>query len=197
MISLIVAIANNYVIGNDNSIPWYLPRDLAWFKKHTLHKPVIMGRYTWESIGKKPLSERVNIIISKLSDFYHYNSSNSKNVIWVNSINQALSFAESLNLKETMIIGGASIYNQMFDYAHCLYITSIDLNIKGNTYFFPKLKSSEWICTFREFHDADKINTHNCCFNIFKRKDGSSDWTRTSDMRINSPPFYQLNYRGF
>lgn len=168
MISLIVAIASNYVIGNGNSIPWYLPRDIAWFKKHTLHKPVIMGRYTWESIGKKPLPERVNIIISKVSNGYHYNSSN--NVIWVNSINQALSFADSLNLEETMIIGGASIYNQMLDYAHCLYITYIDLNIKGNIYFFPKINSSEWVCIFREFHDADKINTHNCSFNIFKRK---------------------------
>ncbi|WWP01027.1 MAG: type 3 dihydrofolate reductase [Candidatus Dasytiphilus stammeri] len=166
MISLIVAIASNHVIGNDNTIPWYLPRDLAWFKKHTLHKPVIMGRYTWESIGQKPLSERVNIIISNVRNSYHHKS--TPNVIWVNSIDKALNFAGSLNIEEIMVIGGASIYSQMLNYAHCLYITSIDLYIEGNA-FFPKIEFKEWVCTFREFHEADKINTHNCYFNIFQR----------------------------
>ncbi|WWP00535.1 MAG: type 3 dihydrofolate reductase [Candidatus Dasytiphilus stammeri] len=165
MISLIVAIASNHVIGNNNTIPWYLPIDRAWFKKHTLYKPVIMGRYTWESINQKPLPERVNIIISNVNNSYYYKSSN--NVIWVNSINKAISFADSLNLAEIMVIGGASIYSQMLDYAHCLYITSIDLNIEGNAYF-PKIDSKKWVCTFREFHEADKMNTHNCYFNIFK-----------------------------
>ena len=158
-ISLIAAMAQQRVIGHDNQMPWYLPADLAWFKRNTLHKPVIMGRKTFESIGR-PLPTRENIVLS------HYPGSN-KNVSWVRSIDEALYKVDTAS--EVMVIGGGHLYSVFLPLAHRLYLTHIDLNIAGDT-FFPDYTLFNWQILFDEFHQADEKNPYHYQFQILERQ---------------------------
>lgn len=159
MISLIAALAADRVIGMENAMPWHLPADLAWFKRNTLNKPVIMGRRTWESIGR-PLPGRLNIVISS-------QKGEAEGVTWVSSIDEALSAAG--DAEELMVIGGGRIYEQMLPRADRLYLTHIDAEVEGDTYF-PDYEPDEWQSTFDEFHDADENNSHSFCFEILERR---------------------------
>ncbi|QCI24799.1 type 3 dihydrofolate reductase [Buchnera aphidicola (Rhopalosiphum padi)] len=159
-ISLIAAISNNLVIGNNNKMPWYLPEDLKWFKKNTIHKNVIMGRLTWDSILKNPLPMRTNIVISHKKII-------KKGVIWANSISKAL-LATKYD-KEIMVIGGAEIYKQMLFYANKLYLTHVDFNGIGDTYFPQYKLYKSWKTIFRKQHFKDKNNPYNLCFEILSR----------------------------
>ncbi|AMA64973.1 Dihydrofolate reductase [Candidatus Arsenophonus lipoptenae] len=158
-ISLIAAISINKAIGFKNRIPWILSTDLAWFRKNTLNKPVVMGRITYESIGN-PLDQRLNIILS------HTYLNNDNRIIWVHSINEVLDITESM--EETMIIGGGKIYELFLPYANKIYLTHVDINIIGDV-FFPNYKSTSWKTVFIEYHRADKKNTHNYRFEILER----------------------------
>ncbi|WWP00024.1 MAG: type 3 dihydrofolate reductase [Candidatus Dasytiphilus stammeri] len=164
-ISLIAAIANNNVIGINNTIPWHLPADLNWFKNHTFNKPIMMGRYTWQSL-KKPLLERHNIVVSK--SLTKNNISDNNPIRLVSSIKLALDLALNLDFKEIMVIGGGNIYHQMINYADRLYLTYIDLEVEGDTYF-PIYSRKEWISIFKEFHSADDNNHHSYYFEILNR----------------------------
>ncbi|ANZ22793.1 dihydrofolate reductase [Buchnera aphidicola (Diuraphis noxia)] len=158
-ISLIAAISNNLVIGYNNKIPWHMPEDLKWFRKNTINKNVIMGRLTWESINK-PLSMRHNIVVSK-------KKIQKKNVIWANSISNAIISAQ--HDKEIMIIGGAQIYKNMLFYANKLYLTHIDINLIGDTYF-PKYQTFPyWKVLFKKTFIKNKENPYNCIFEILSR----------------------------
>jgi len=159
MISLIAAMAADRVIGMDNAMPWHLPADLAWFKCHTLNKPVIMGRRTWESIGR-PLPDRLNIVISS-------QPSSVEGVTWVASVEEALQAAGEA--EEVMVIGGGRIYEQFLAQADKLYLTHIDAEVVGDT-TFPDFEPEEWQSTFSEFHDADEKNSHSYCFEILERR---------------------------
>ncbi|MFP3036915.1 MAG: type 3 dihydrofolate reductase [Arsenophonus sp.] len=159
-ISIIAAISSNKVIGFQKSIPWILSVDLAWFKRITLNKPVIMGRITYESIGK-PLLERLNIIISNT-----YHDKDHENIIWVNSIDQALVAAGIV--EEIMIIGGRKIYELFLPMSNRLYLTHVDLEVIGDTYF-PFYNINEWKSVFNEYHKADKKNSYDYCFEILER----------------------------
>ncbi|WP_176110298.1 type 3 dihydrofolate reductase [Izhakiella australiensis] len=159
MISLIAAMAADRVIGMENAMPWHLPADLAWFKKHTLNKPVIMGRRTWESIGR-PLPGRKNIVISR-------QSGSDEGAIWVSSLQEALTAAGEV--EEVMIIGGGDIYRQFIDKANRLYLTHIDAEVDGDTHF-PDYEPVQWQSTFSEFHDADEKNSHGYCWEILERR---------------------------
>ncbi|BGI50965.1 MAG: type 3 dihydrofolate reductase [Arsenophonus endosymbiont of Ceratovacuna japonica] len=159
-ISLIAAISVNKVIGLKNNMLWKLSSDLAWFKYNTLNKPVIMGRITYESIGK-PLSQRFNIILSKTY------SNNKKNVFWVNSVDKALIAAKGS--EEIMIIGGGKIYELFLPMANRLYLTHVDIKVIGNVYF-PVYKTNEWNSIFKEYHQIDKKNNYNYCFEILERR---------------------------
>jgi len=159
MISLIAAMAADRVIGMDNAMPWHLPADLAWFKRHTLNKPVIMGRRTWESIGR-PLPDRLNIVISS-------QPSSVEGVTWVASVEEALQAAGEA--EEVMVIGGGRIYEQFLAQADKLYLTHIDAEVVGDT-TFPDFEPEEWQSTFSEFHDADEKNSHSYCFEILERR---------------------------
>lgn len=134
MISLIVAMANHSVIGKDNQLPWHLPEDLRYFKAITMGHPVIMGRKTFESIGKA-LPGRQNIVVSTNRDYA------APSCLVVTSLNDALEVAEVTD--ETFVIGGAKLFETALPIAEKLYITRIYADIDGNT-FFPKLDSSEW-----------------------------------------------------
>lgn len=158
MISLIAALAVDRVIGMENAMPWNLPADLAWFKRNTLNKPVIMGRLTWESIGR-PLPGRKNIVLSRTPG-------NDDHVLWVSSVEEALALcAED---PEVMVIGGGHVYQQFLPMAHRLYLTHIDAEVEGDTHF-PEYETDEWQSVFSEFHDADDKNSHSYCFEILER----------------------------
>ena len=160
MISLIAALAADRVIGMENAMPWDLPADLAWFKRNTLNKPVIMGRLTWESIGR-PLPGRHNIVVSSRP------GQNVDGVTWVTSLEQALAAAG--DVEEIMVIGGGRIYEQMLDRADRIYLTHIDAEVEGDTHF-PDYEPDEWQSVFSEFHDADEKNSHSYCFEILERR---------------------------
>ncbi len=144
VISLIVAMAHDRVIGKDNQMPWHLPADLKHFKAVTLGKPVIMGRKTFESIGM-PLPGRKNIIVTRRQDFV------AEDCVVVNTLDAALQAAG--DVEEVMIIGGANIYGQMLDRADRLYLTLIDLDTDGDTRF-PEYQHLEWREMSRQEHPA-------------------------------------------
>ncbi|MCJ7924804.1 MAG: type 3 dihydrofolate reductase [Pantoea vagans] len=159
MISLIAALAADRIIGMENAMPWDLPADLAWFKRNTLKKPVIMGRLTFESIGR-PLPGRLNIVVSS-------KPGTTEGVTWVTSLDEALQAAG--DAEEIMVIGGGRVYEQMLKRADRLYLTHIDAEVEGDTQF-PDYEPDEWQSSFSEFHDADEQNSHSYCFEILDRR---------------------------
>ncbi|MCI1680274.1 MAG: type 3 dihydrofolate reductase [Ewingella americana] len=161
IISLIAALAADRVIGMENAMPWHLPADLAWFKRNTLNKPVIMGRKTFESIGR-PLPGRLNIVISSQPGTHD-------GVTWVTSIDAAIAAAG--DVEEVMVMGGGHVYDQFLARADRLYLTHIDAEVEGDTHF-PDYEPDEWESTFSEFHDADEQNSHGFCFEILDRNRG-------------------------
>ncbi|PHM71742.1 type 3 dihydrofolate reductase [Xenorhabdus sp. KJ12.1] len=158
-ISLIAAMAMDRVIGLDNAMPWTVPGDLAWFKRNTLGKPIVMGRVTYESIGR-PLPGRLNIIISR-------QPGSDDRVTWVSSIEEALAAAG--DVEEIMVIGGGKIYEQFIPLASRMYLTHIDAEVIGDTHF-PDYEPDEWNSVFTEYHDADERNSHSYCFEILERR---------------------------
>ncbi|PHM39873.1 hypothetical protein Xmau_02475 [Xenorhabdus mauleonii] len=159
-ISLIAAMAMDRVIGMENAMPWTLPGDLAWFKRNTLGKPVIMGRVTYESIGR-PLPGRLNIVISS-------QPAGDEQVTWVNTIEAALAAAG--DAEEIMVMGGGKIYEQFIPLANRMYLTHIDAEVIGDTHF-PDYEPDEWNSVFTEYHDADETNSHGYCFEILERRE--------------------------
>ena len=159
IISLIAALAADRVIGMENAMPWHLPADLAWFKRNTLNKPVIMGRKTFESIGR-PLPGRHNIVLSS-------QPGHEADVTWVTSLDEALVAAGPV--EEVMVMGGGRVYSQFLSRANRLYLTHIDAEVEGDTHF-PDYEPDEWETSFSEFHDADELNSHGYCFEILERR---------------------------
>lgn len=159
IISLIAAMAAGRVIGNDNVMPWHLPADLAWFKKNTINKPVIMGRKTYESIGR-PLPGRKNIILTR-------NRGSDERVTWVNSIDDALLAAQGA--EEAMIIGGGNIYRQFLPLAQRLYLTHIEAQLQGDTHF-PAYENGDWRTIFTETHEPDEKNSYHYRFIILEHR---------------------------
>lgn len=160
-IAMIAAMANNRVIGKDNQMPWHLPADLKHFKKVTLGKPVIMGRKTYQSIGKA-LPGRRNIVISRQSGALSIDAD------WVQSIEQALALVQ--DEAEVMIIGGAEIYRQVLPLADTLYITDIDLTVEGDAFFPDYQAVAEWSESESESHQSDPQNPHSYHFRTLNRE---------------------------
>jgi len=134
-ISMIVARSRNYVIGRDNQMPWKISADLQFFKKVTMGHPVIMGRKTWESIGR-PLPGRRNIVVSRNADLQLTGAE------VVNSLDAALA---TLNeFPRVFVIGGEQLFTQAFPKADRLYITEIDIDVDGGDTFFRVPNPSEW-----------------------------------------------------
>ncbi len=134
-ISMIVARSRNHVIGRDNQMPWKISADLQFFKRVTMGHPVIMGRKTWESIGR-PLPGRRNIVVSRNANY------EAKGAELVGSLEEALN---SLNeFERVFVIGGEQLFKQAFDKADRLYITEIDLDIEGGDTFFAVPDPDNW-----------------------------------------------------
>ncbi len=159
MISLIAALAADRVIGMKNAIPWHLPADLLWFKRHTLNKPVIMGRRTFESIGFV-LPNRLNIVLSS-------KPAHDIRVSWATTLDEALALAGLAH--EVMVAGGGNIYQQFLPRADRLYLTHIDVDVEGDSWF-PAYQPDEWRLSFSEYHDADAMHTYGYCFEILERR---------------------------
>lgn len=138
MISMMVAKDRNGVIGKDNKLIWHIPEDLKYFKKTTLGKTIVMGRKTYESIGR-PLPGRRNVVLTRDPDFV------ADGVVVLNSVDELLAFALLFIDGEMIIIGGDSIYKQFMEIASTLYVTEIDYDFEGDT-FFPEI-TSEWKLT--------------------------------------------------
>ncbi len=136
IITLVAAIAKNWVIGKDNSLPWHIPADLKRFKILTLGKPVIMGRRTFESIGK-PLPKRINIVLSWQKDLPE-----KENLLVATSIPEALKIAKNFG-QEAIIAGGAQVYKQFLPLAQRMHLTLIEKEFEGDT-FFPQFNLKEW-----------------------------------------------------
>lgn len=163
---MIVATANNNVIGKDNDMPWHLPADLAYFKKVTLGKPIIMGRKTYESIGRA-LPGRRNIVISRDINY------TAEGVDTVTSVEGALALVDGSNgneaVDEIMVIGGGAIYAHCLPKADRLYVTHIEATIDGDTQF-PDYESDNWKKVSNELRDADEKNIYPLEFCIYERE---------------------------
>ena len=159
MRSLIVARARNGAIGRNNAMPWHLPADLAHFKRTTTGHPIIMGRKTFESIGK-PLPGRRNIVVSRNPQW------RAEGCDVFQSLAAAL--ASTAPAAQVFIIGGASLYREALDFADRLYLTEVDASPEGDT-FFPALPSGQWQEQLREHHPADEKNAFAMDFVILHR----------------------------
>jgi len=156
---MIVATANNRIIGKDNDMPWHLPADLAYFKKTTLGKPIIMGRKTYESIGR-PLPGRQNIVISRDINY------KADGIDTVTSVDAALALVKGI--EEVMVIGGGAIYKHCLPAADRLYITHIDAEIEGDTQF-PSYGTDIWNKVKSDKFLADTKNKYNLDFCIYEK----------------------------
>lgn len=148
LISLIVAAAQNGVIGRDNQLIWHLPDDLKQFKRLTTGHPIIMGRKTFDSIGK-PLPNRTSIVITRNQDWQF------EGVIVVNSVNEAVEAARQTGTDEAFVIGGAEVYKMTLPVADKIYLTEVKAEFEGDAYFTIPNKE-EWQEVSRVSHATDE-----------------------------------------
>lgn len=161
-VSLIAAVANNHVIGRDNQLIWHLPADLKHFKKLTMGHTLIMGRKTFESIGKA-LPGRKTIVVTTQENYQ------AKGCEVAGSVDEAMKMIKGE--KDVFVAGGAEIYAQTLDLYHTrrLYITRIFANFEGDT-FFPSIDEEKWELVERTDHQADEKNPYPYSFLIYKKK---------------------------
>ncbi|MFZ5723675.1 MAG: dihydrofolate reductase [Pseudomonadota bacterium] len=165
-LSLIAALADNGVIGRDNKLPWHLPGDLKYFKAVTLGKPVIMGRKTWESLGR-PLPGRTNIVITRRRDYAPPGAKVA------GSLEEALRLAGQVALidgvDECVVIGGAEIYAQALPRCDRMYLTEVHADVAGDA-FFPSFDRAQWRETKRERHAAEGPNPYDYSLVVYERR---------------------------
>lgn len=164
-VSLVVAMAQNRVIGRDNGLPWHLPADLRHFKTLTLGKPIIMGRKTYESIGR-PLPGRLNIVLTRDAGF------RAPGCEVCASLEDAVLRAGEAG--EIMIIGGAALYKEALAHADRIYLTEIHARIEGDTRF-PEIDPATWREIARERHAADERNDLDYSFVTLERRAAHRD----------------------
>ena len=159
MISLIVAMGRNRVIGRDNQLVWHQPADLRHFKETTIGKPVIMGRKTFESVGKS-LPGRTTVVVTRRDDFV------APGCLMAGSLEQALEMVSSE--PEILIAGGGEIYRQAIPVCDRMYITIIEHEFDGDT-FFPEFDQGEWVIEEERRHEADEKNRYSMLFRTYRR----------------------------
>ena len=160
-ISLVVAAATNNAIGKEGKIPWHLPNDMKHFKNVTWGMPVIMGRKTFESLGKV-LPGRKNIVISRQPGW------EAEGTVTVKKIEDALFVAKATDAKEVMVIGGGEIYKTLFEKATRIYLTRVEAEPEADT-FFPPLHPGDWNLVSQQIHEADEKNIFNYSFQLWQR----------------------------
>ena len=160
-INIAVAVSENYAIGKNNQLLWHMPADLKFFKQTTTGHTVVMGRKTFDSVGKS-LPNRQNIVVTRKTDL------EIPGVVVVNSLEEAFDSVEQKDA-EIFIVGGAEIYKQALPKVQRIYLTTIHHTFDADT-FFPKLNMDEWQEISSETHKADEKNKYNYTFAILERK---------------------------
>jgi dihydrofolate reductase len=161
-ITLIAAMAENRVIGRDNALPWHLPADLARFKQRTEGHVVIMGRRTFESVGR-PLPNRRSIVITRKRDFHPPGAEIAR------SLEEALERVRESKQDEVFILGGAEIYALALPDVDRLELTIVHADVSGDT-FFPECDLSEWTLIDQQRHEADDRHAHAFSFRTYERE---------------------------
>ena len=159
IITLIVAVADSGVIGRDNTLPWHLPEDLKRFKRLTMGKPIVMGRKTFESIGK-PLPGRHNIVVTRDANYHR------EGITVVHDAEAALRAAGLV--PEIMVIGGAELFRTLLPRAGRLHLTRVHGNIEGDV-MWPALDDREWTVVERESHSADDRHAWPMTFEVWEK----------------------------
>lgn len=162
-INAIVATDLKGTIGKAGNIPWYLPADLKFFKRTTLGYPVIMGRKTYESIGR-PLPKRTNLVLTR-DPFYL-----STGVVVLHSLEEALQHPSCTESEEVFIIGGGELYRQALDVTKRVFLTRVDTEIEGGDAFFPDLDPSIWELVQEQANQAEGRNELDYIFQTWERK---------------------------
>ncbi len=163
-ISAIVAFSDNNVIGINNELPWHLPNDLKFFKRITSNHTIIMGRKTFESIGK-PLPNRENIVVSRNPNY------RADGVRCFDSISASIKYCENKAKDEIFFIGGAQIYEACLPWTDQLYITRVHTQIDHGTAFFPEIQWNSWSLIKKETQKRDDKNAFDHTFEIYKRSE--------------------------
>lgn len=166
IISLVVAAAENNVIGKNNQLLWHLPKDMKFFKNVTWGMPVIMGRKTYESMGGKPLSGRKNIIVTRQEDW------KADGATVVNNLDDALEYAGKMEYNEVSVIGGGEIYKLAIQKADKIYITRVHASPEGDTYF-PEIDKNAWKLVSNVDNPADEKHKYSFSFQLWERKKNS------------------------
>lgn len=162
IVSAIVAASENNVIGRDNQLPWRLPADLKYFKQTTMGKPIIMGRKTFESLGK-PLPGRPNIAITRQADYSH------EGLIVTASLQEALDAAKAFDTNEVFITGGSEIFAQaLSSLVQRIYLTRVHASVDGDT-FFPVLAKEQWKLVSSDLHPADEKHAYAFTFEVWEK----------------------------
>lgn len=164
IVSVIVAMARNRVIGRDGDLPWRMPNDLRHFKSTTTGRPLIMGRRTWESIGSKPLPGRPAIVVTRQGDF------DAPGADVAHNIDDAIDTAKRIDGGEVFVCGGEAIYRAAFEAGAVdrIYLTEIDADIDGDTRF-PEFDMQLFVEASRVDHPADADHAHPYAFVVYKR----------------------------
>ena len=165
IISFVVAADEANVIGKDNQLPWHLPNDLRYFKNLTWAMPILMGRKTFESIGK-PLPGRKSIVITRNTDWQH------EGVSVVHSLEEALQLAKADDVKEIFVIGGAEIFHSGMPQAHRVYLTRVHHRFEGDA-FLPEMDTTQWSLVKQHHCAADEKNKYAHTFEVWERSGGS------------------------
>lgn len=160
-VTAIAAMSKNRVIGSNNGIPWYLQEDFRFFKRTTLNHPIIMGRKTFESIGK-PLPKRTNMVVTK-NPFYI-----SSGIVILHSLEAALEMANNHGEEEVFIIGGGTIYQQSLPFLDSIYLTEVQTELAGDT-FFPELNFNNWKVSEILSHKKDSKNDFDFIIKRYER----------------------------
>jgi dihydrofolate reductase len=167
-IALIVAASQNNVIGLDNQLPWHLPEDLQYFKAVTMGKPILMGRKTYDSIGR-PLPGRTNIVLTRDANW------SAEGVVVVNDLDSATAASEkacaAAGVDELMIIGGEQIYRKFLPVAEKLYLTKVEAVVEGDAYF-PAIDSDQWQQVAEKI--PEKVGNYSYRFVVLERMAGLS-----------------------
>ncbi|MFZ5671897.1 MAG: dihydrofolate reductase [Pseudomonadota bacterium] len=162
-IAFVVAVARNGVIGAKGDLPWRISSDLKRFKQITMGKPVIMGRKTWESLPKRPLAGRLNIVVTRDRSY------EAPGAVVAASVETALAAARQSASEEICVIGGSEIFRQFLPIADRLYLTEVDLTPQGDA-VFPPLDFSQWTETSREVHPRAEHDDAGFVLRVLDRK---------------------------
>ena len=165
MMTIICAMGLHNEIGLNNKLLWHLPKDLKHFKSLTSGHPVVMGRKTYESIGK-PLPNRTNIVVSRKENWFE------EGILIVGSLKEAIKYAKKIN-EDIFIIGGGNIYEQTIGLADRLEITRVNAEWEADT-FFPKIDTAVWKKTNEVCHEKDETHCYDFCFQSFEKIDNTT-----------------------